>query len=671
VIGQGEEGHTGGSGNGELAGPSGVAINETTGDVYVVDPGNSRVEVFEASGAYVSQFGGGETPAGSFSAPTAVAVDQRTGDIYVADTGHDVVDKFTSTGTYSCELSGVGRGCRATPTESPTFLTPDGVAVDPTTGKPTSGDVYVSDRENKVVDVFTELGGDVAQFSPEGKRPWSLAVDASGNVFVAMVGEERVKEYTAAGAEFIGQITGGVRTVGVDLQDGDIFVGAELGGVYELREFDPFGNELGNFGASLMSAPGTASPGIAVNSTTNVVYAADTGNNLVDMFGLVTIPDTLTDAATGIGSTDATLHGEANPDETKGASYYFEYGESKLYGLTSPAPPGTSLGEGGAFVPASTELGGLTPGTRYHYRLDATNSTGLVDMGKDETFETLPLAPIVNELSPTVSEVSTEGVFFHGVVNPNHGSTTYHFAYGPKAHDYTQSLPGVGIGCGGEGSAEGCGTTPVAVEQASPPGGLSPDTVYHFALIATNAGGTTEGEDETFRTPPAGAPPAEPPVVSTGPAVAVGANGATLEGLVYAEGLATTYEFEVGFEAGGTVVYSTALFGHLGPESTDPHVSQEVGGLQPGRVYHYRLLAFNSADAIGVVSAGTDRTFTTATVPTGIVQPITPGLIPTPVFPPVKYPKPPPKKHHKVKKHGKPRPKHAKGRATAKSRTHR
>lgn len=119
------------------------------------------------------------------------------------------------------------------------------------------------------------------------------------------------------------------------------------------------------------------------------------------------------------------------------------------------------------------------------------------------------------------------------------------------------------------------------------------------------------------------------------------------------------------------MVYSTALFGHLGPESTDPHVSQEVGGLQPGRVYHYRLLAFNSADAVGVVSEGPDRTFTTATVPTGIVQPITPGLIPTPVFPPVKYPKPPPKKHHKVKKRGKPRPKHAKGRATAKSRTHR
>ena len=61
MIGIGEGG-TGGSGNGELAGPSGVAVNEATGSVYVVDRGNNRVEKYDASGAYIEQFNGSATP---------------------------------------------------------------------------------------------------------------------------------------------------------------------------------------------------------------------------------------------------------------------------------------------------------------------------------------------------------------------------------------------------------------------------------------------------------------------------------------------------------------------------------------------------------------------------------------------------------------------------------
>ena len=40
--------------------PGQVAVNEETGDVYVVDRGNGRVEIFSSSGAYVGQFNGTE-----------------------------------------------------------------------------------------------------------------------------------------------------------------------------------------------------------------------------------------------------------------------------------------------------------------------------------------------------------------------------------------------------------------------------------------------------------------------------------------------------------------------------------------------------------------------------------------------------------------------------------
>jgi DNA-binding beta-propeller fold protein YncE len=633
VLGLGEEGHTGGSTNGELAGPSGVAVDESTEDVYVVDRGNSRVEKFDASGAYLSQFNGGATPAGSFSEATAVAVDQGTGDVYVADTGHNVVDKFTSAGAYVCELSGVGRGCQASPAEPPLFSAPVGVAVDPTNGNPTSGDVYVSDKENKTVDVFTSAGGDVTQFQP-GARPWSLAVDSASHVFVAMAGEERINEYTPGGGSFIRNFLGGIRTVGVDLQSGDIFAGAELEGVYGLEEFDSSGHQLGSFGSGLFSAPGLASPGIAVNSTTHVVYAADTPGNVVDLFGPVTIPDPTACSATAIGTTSATLRGEVNPNATK-AEALFQYGTEPSYGQETPL----ALVGGGAEVetnvPVEASIGELTPGTIYHCRIKATNSTGLFNEGADGTFETLPLAPVLDEPLAFAIEVTATGAVLGGFVNPGNGATTYHFAYGTQAHVYTTALPDVGIGSGLE---------PIAVEQATPPLALHPGTIYHFALIAKNAAGTTVGTDRTFTTLSAPTLPETLPVVSTGPAISITPNTATLTATVYPENTQTSYRFELGT----TTAYGTTIFGgEAGRELGRVDITQLIGSLQPGTTYHYRLLATSAAGT----TAGPDRAFTTTTFPPGIVAPATPGLVPIPVFPVVHNPViKPPKKHHKKHK---------------------
>src|SRR6202020_1801487 len=75
-----------GVGNGQFSRPGGLAVSEVgsmAGDVYVLDRGNSRVEIFSSTGAYVGQFNGGATPAGAFSWPAAepdgmIAVDNST-----------------------------------------------------------------------------------------------------------------------------------------------------------------------------------------------------------------------------------------------------------------------------------------------------------------------------------------------------------------------------------------------------------------------------------------------------------------------------------------------------------------------------------------------------------------------------------------------------------------
>ena len=113
-----------GSGEGQFETPAGIAVDEETGDVYVVDKGSNRVEYFSASGAYQGEFNGSglnvlvegiPAPMGRFSRPDWVTVDNDPespsfGDVYVADEGHAVIDKFTSTGHYVGQLTETTHG---------------------------------------------------------------------------------------------------------------------------------------------------------------------------------------------------------------------------------------------------------------------------------------------------------------------------------------------------------------------------------------------------------------------------------------------------------------------------------------------------------------------------------------------------------------------------------
>jgi DNA-binding beta-propeller fold protein YncE len=611
----------GGSGNGELSSPSGVAIDRSTGDVYVADSANNRVQVFTAAGTYMSQFNGAATPFGTFSGPTAIAVDQASHDVYVADTANNVVDRFTGSGEYICELSGIGRGCQPAPAEPSTFEEPLGVAVDPSTGEPASGDVYVSDKAHRLVDVFTAAGSDVTQFEPSGAegpfRPWSLAVDSQSRVYVAGAGAERVVEYTALAGEHLREYTGNTisstnvkpRTIGVDPATGTAFVGAqpESGEGYELFELGPAGDPIPSpgvgFGAGLMAGFATASPGIAVSAGTSTVYAADPAENVVDMFALVTVPDPgACQAPESLQATTATLKGTINPLATSEASYHFQYGTSQAYGLETPATPV----EGSGALPAEAAVTELEPGATYHCRLDATNSTGVVEQGPDGTFTTPPLAPA--EFSPNASNITATGALLHGFVNPGNGTTSYHFIYG-ETTAYGHALPAIGL----ERTLN-----PVAVEQATET--LKPGTEYHFVLVAENQAGETTGEDAAFTTPAAGTPPSTPPSVLSEGVGALTPSAATITAEVNAQGAPSIYTLELG---AGTS-YETSIFGDAGSSSGPITLTIPLTGLQPAGTYHFRITVSNAAGT----THGADETFTTPGFPTSILQPATPLLIP-------------------------------------------
>jgi hypothetical protein len=94
-------------------------------------------------------------------------------------------------------------------------------------------------------------------------------------------------------------------------------------------------------------------------------------------------PVVVTNAATGITSTGATLNGTVNPQGAD-ASYKFDYGTTTSYGSSTT---GGDAGSGTTAVAESAPLTGLTPSTVYHYRIEATNSAGTT-LGSDQQFTT-------------------------------------------------------------------------------------------------------------------------------------------------------------------------------------------------------------------------------------------------------------------------------------------
>ncbi len=247
---------------------------------------------------------------------------------------------------------------------------------------------------------------------------------------------------------------------------------------------------------------GANSKGLAVDEGTGDVYVSSIDRGNVENFGLVEVPNVTHCAAGEVTSTTARLEGEVDPLETAGAEYRFEYGLDEKYGSESAL---TGIA-GGVSEPVSAELTGLTPGTTYHCRLDATDTAGLnasslFNHSPDAQFTTPPLPPEV--LEGEALNVTTSGALFRGSVNPGNGSTTYRFEYG-RTTSYETELPDITIGFGLE---------PIPVEQAAE--GLEPDTVYHFALVAKNSSGEVVGPDHTFTTPvavPVPAPGSEAPL---------------------------------------------------------------------------------------------------------------------------------------------------------------
>ena len=347
------------------------------------------------------------------------------------------------------------------------------------------------------------------------------------------------------------------------------------------------GKKLETLGGLLFSA------GVAIDGDTGTVYASDGFEGNVKVYTTTIGPDISYGQPT-IGATSATVSatvgtaGAGNVTDCK-----VEYGANDTYGTTKQCTPDASGTPFTGDTPITASFTGLNKETTYHYRVTATNANGTTE-GPDQTLSTRNVVGLSTD-APT--EITKSTATLNGSWVGDGSPTSYVFEWG-EDDEYGETTP-----TGGPSSEAG----PVQVSE--PIAGLVPDTAdqhgeYHYRIVATNAEGTSYGEDLLFLTDPP-----DPPQVTETVATGVSATGATLSAMVNPNMGKTFFQFEYGTTAGyGS---HTPASSSIGQGETFQPVSEPLAGLNPGTTYHFRTVATN----FGGTTFGSDQVFTTTAGP--------------------------------------------------------
>jgi sugar lactone lactonase YvrE len=270
-----------GTGNGQFISPEGIAV-DSSGNVYVADTGNGRIQKFTSDGLYLTQWGSLGTGDGQFTNPHGIAADS-SGNVYVAEPEIARIQRFTSGGTFLTKW-----GYIANPSEPYYWMQgPAGVAVD------SSGYVYsAQDYDSPRVMKFTSNGTFVDDWNTPGllTRPRGVAVGSSGYVYVVSNMDNPIQKFASDGTYVMGW--------GTPLGTGDGEFDSPQGitvdsfeNVYvadtknnRIQKFTSDGTYLTQWG-SLGTGDGefNSSEGIAVDNF-GAVYVADTENNRIQKF---------------------------------------------------------------------------------------------------------------------------------------------------------------------------------------------------------------------------------------------------------------------------------------------------------------------------------------------------------------------------------------------------
>jgi hypothetical protein len=390
-----------------------IAINRSTGRLYVTDDTADQVRVFDATA--ISATEGTPFGLGDVTDPLGVAVDQATGAVYVSD--DNSIIKYSSGGTLDAF-----------------FASPAGV----------TGPIAFDQNANQLV-VADTATNQIRRYSPTGLPGTSfdgsdggttftglqdIAVTPAGDIYVidadgdpATGATSHIEKYTAAGHHqaTVGPVDGAA-TIAVNATGDRVFVSGNQDAV----------NTDGYPTLSVFSTADLATPfeqiytgtlqwdtirGLAVDDgpTARLYVGTDVGIYPPNSYGTQTLqiaerpapsaPVVTTRQAGRRTTTSVQLNAIVDP-QFQSTTHYFEYGMDTTYGTVSPTQPAYT----GFTTPqaVSQTVDGLQPGATYHYRVVATNATG-TSYGADRAVTTLAAPPVARAYEQ-VTPVSKNGV---------------------------------------------------------------------------------------------------------------------------------------------------------------------------------------------------------------------------------------------------------------------
>jgi DNA-binding beta-propeller fold protein YncE len=468
--------------------PRGMAVNPTTGNLYVADQANNRIQEFSAWGSFLRAWGwdvvasgpddtvanefeicdaeahpadvcqtgsegGGFGQFGPVTGPQGVAVDPQSGDVYVVDRNNHRVEKFDAEGHPLLMFGGdVDQG----PNHPGNLCTAAFIAQGDTCGAAAAGNpgpgegqfggwpvasfiavapdrsVYVGDQER--IQLFNPDGSFKSQIALPGKGfVAGLAVSPGGDVFASFAsgtfGLEAKPNVLKLGPA-------GETLCTIEAAQPKAIATGEAGNAYVID-----GNTVRQFNSSCAEIPGFAfntpiesSTGIAASNAcgiagTDLFVSNFSGFEQVGFINLYgphpdptlcpppSVPPSI-DAqfATAADSAGATLKAKINPHFWPDTRYYVQYGTGKCSegDCTTEKPlfPGALLGKEAIDADLATAdvfLEGLQANTTYHYRFVAESGGGgpvlgvggtEAEAGKESSFHTLPVGSEPNTSCP-------------------------------------------------------------------------------------------------------------------------------------------------------------------------------------------------------------------------------------------------------------------------------
>jgi hypothetical protein len=615
----------------------GVAVDLSDNDVYL-DAGTAITEL-ASDGAEIQTFG-----TGSLTAGDGLAVDTTSGNVYVADSAANDVVVFTlgqtppaptteahpkaittSSLTVGGELQGQETGYYFAYNTNGSCTGGEKTPLAPATGtakesatitglQPSKEYIYCLVAESNYGPTYGPPGaGETLGMAPEVSGESASNIHESVVKFAATINPENSKQETTYYFQYSTKAHDGTLEGTIQTAAGEDTIGAETAEGTSVETFTPKPAETFYY---------------------RVVATNETGTTYGEVEAYTKVPIVGGETATGLKLTEAMLEAKLNPD-WQTTEYHFEYSASKELLEESKGielPGGNTAGNENEFeeLPVSAVITGLKSYTTYYYRLVAENPStqnpsnadkGLPVAGEVEEFTTQSL-PFTS--TGEAQEITRTTAALTGTVTPPFVTATYYFQYiNQTAYDEASA------GDAEERSdpyAAGETTVRVTVAGSSTPqaagpaiaGGLLPETTYVYRLVAKNEFGWEYGEPHTFTTQARVLPG-----VSTGAASGVSQNAATLTGTVATNGQQTDYGFQLATEPGD---YGPATgLGSIGGATTQV-VSVALSKLAPGMTYYYRLEATNADGAV----EGQPETFTTPGFPSLISPPASPPLIATP-----------------------------------------